>query len=86
MGWDARLKYDFMEIDFDESEDDEPLYSNLSDVNAGLAGQLKYFAKKARSLGVEIPPPMLANLQADETLNLGNASSSFDAAGIETRE
>lgn len=29
---------------------------------------------------------MLAKLQADEALNLGNATSSFDAAGIEALE
>ncbi|CAN7772628.1 hypothetical protein [Caballeronia sp. LjRoot31] len=86
MGWDARLQYHFMVIDFDDSDDDEPLYSNLSDESAGLAGQLKYFAKKARSFGIEIPQAMLAKLQTDEALNLGNATSTFDAAGIERQE
>jgi hypothetical protein len=86
MGGDARLQYHFMVIDFDDSEEDEPLYSNLSDDNAGLAGQLSYFAKKARSFGIEIPQSMLAKLQADEALNLGNATSTFDAAGVEGRE
>jgi hypothetical protein len=86
MGWDARLQYHFMVIDFDDSEEDEPLYSNLSDDKAGLAGQLRYFAKKARSFGIEIPPAMLAKLQADEALNLGNATSTFDATGVEGRE
>lgn len=86
MGWDARLQYHHMVIDFVDSEDDEPLYSNLSDEEAGLQGGLTYFAKKARSFGIEIPQTMLAKLQADEALNLGNATSAFDVAGIETRE
>jgi hypothetical protein len=86
MGWDARLQYHFMVIDFDDSNEDEPLYSNLSDDNAGLAAQLSYFAKKARSFGVEIPQSMLAKLQADEALNLGNATSTFDATGVEWQE
>jgi hypothetical protein len=86
MGWDARLQYHFMVIGFDDSNEDEPLYSNLSDDNAGLAGQLSYFAKKARSFGVEIPQSMLAKLQADEALNLGNATSTFDATGVEWQE
>ena len=86
MGWEARLQYHFMVVDYVDSDDDEPLYSNLSDDNAGLAGQLTYFAKKARSLGIEIPKTMLAKLQADGVLNLGNATSFFDAAGVESQE
>ena len=86
MGWDARLQYQYMVIDYVDSDDDEPLYSNLSDDNAGLAGQLTYFVKKARSFGIEIPQAMLAKLQADEVLNLGNATSFFDAAGVESQE
>jgi hypothetical protein len=86
MGWDARLQYHFMVVDFEDSHEDEPLYTKLSDDHAGPAGELKYFAKKARSFDIEIPPTMLAKLQADEALNLGNATLSFDAAGVEGRE
>jgi hypothetical protein len=66
--------------------DDEPVYSNLDDDEAALSGRVAYFAKKARTFGIELPPAMLAKLQADEALNLGNATSTFDAAGIETLE
>lgn len=86
MGWDVPLQYFYMVIDFVDSEDDEPLYSNLLDAEAGFAGELKYFAKKARSFGIEIPSTMFARLQTDEALNLGNESSSFDVAGVETKE
>jgi hypothetical protein len=53
---------------------------------AALAGRLAYFAKKARTFGIELPPAMLTKLQANEALNLSNATSSFDAAGIEALE
>jgi hypothetical protein len=85
MGWDKPLQYHFMVIETLDG-DEEPLYSNLDDDHAGLAGRLAHFAKKARTFGIELPPAMLAKLQADEALNLGNATSSFDAAGIETLE
>lgn len=86
MGRDRPLQYLYMVIDYVDSEDDEPLYSNLSDVEAGLRGKLAYFTKRARSFGIEIPSTMLARIQADEALNLTNGTSTFDAAGVETQE
>jgi hypothetical protein len=85
MGWDRPLQYRYMVIDSVDS-DDEPLYSNRSDDEAGLRGKLAYFTKKARSFGTEIPSAMLARIQADEALNLANGASTFDAAGVETQE
>lgn len=84
MGWDKFLQYHFMVIE--TLDDDELLYSNLHDEDAGLNGRLSYFAKKARSFGIELPLAMLAKLQADEALNIGNATSTFDAARIESVE
>jgi hypothetical protein len=83
MGWDARLQYHYMVIDHEDSDQDEPLYSNLNDRQAGLGGSLDYFVEQARLLGVDIPPAMIARLLADEALNIGNATSEFDAAGAE---
>jgi hypothetical protein len=85
IGCDKPLQYHFMMIETLDG-DDEPLYSNLDDDEAGLDGRLAYIAKKARSFGIELPPAMLAKLQADEALNMGNATSSLDAAGTETLE
>ncbi|MFK4448501.1 hypothetical protein ABH944_008531 [Caballeronia udeis] len=85
MGWDKPVQYHVMVVETFDG-DDEPRYSNLDDDEAGLAGRLAYFAKKARTFGIELPPAMLAKLQADEVLNLGDATSSFDATGIETQE
>lgn len=83
MGWDQPLQYHFMIIEY-VAGDDEPLYSNLEDEHAGFGGRVGYFANRARSLGIEIPVAMLARLQTDEVLNLGNASSIFDATGVES--
>jgi hypothetical protein len=85
MCWDKPLQYQFMVIEHLDG-DEELLYSNLDDDAAGLVGRLAYFAKKTRGFGIELPPAMLAKLQADEALNMGNATSSFDAAGIEMLE
>lgn len=85
MGWDKPLQYHFMVIETLDG-DDEPLYSNLDEDAAGLAGRLAYFAKKARTFGIEVQPAMLAKLQADEALNICNTTSTIDAVGIETLE
>jgi hypothetical protein len=85
MGWDKPLQYHFMVIEYLDG-DEELLYSNLDDDAAGLVSRLAYFAKKPRTFGIELPPAMLAKLQADEALNMGNATSTFDAAGIEMLE
>lgn len=85
MGWDKPLQYHFMVIEY-LAGDEELLYSNLDDDAGGLVGRIAYFAKKARTFGIGLPPAMLAKLQADEALNMGNATSTFDAAGIEMLE
>jgi hypothetical protein len=79
MGWDRALQYYFMVINYVDS-DDEPLYSNLDDDDAGIniKNELPYFLKKARSFNIKIPEAMIARLQADKTLNLGNEKSFFN--------
>ncbi|MCX4175663.1 MULTISPECIES: hypothetical protein [Paraburkholderia] len=86
MGWDRPLQYLYMVIDYVDSEDDEPLYSNLSVDEAGLRGKLAYFTKKTRPFGIEVPSTMLARIQSDEALNLANGTSTFDTAGVDTQE
>lgn len=81
MGWDQPLQYYFMVIEAEDADD--PLYCNLDDDAAGLEGKLVYFVGRAREMGITIPDTMLARLQTDSTLNLGNATSYFDASGVE---
>ena len=83
MGWDRALQYHFMVIEYVDG-DDAPLYSNLDDDEAGLQGRLAYFARQARTVGIELPAALLARRQVDEALNLGNATSTFDVRGAET--
>lgn len=93
MGWDRTLQYYFMVIDLLGNKDeplleDEPLYSNLNDDNAktNIKDNLSYFVKKARSFDIEIPKEMIAKLQADKVLNLGNDTSIFSEDGTEILE
>lgn len=81
MGWDRPLQYHFMVIEREGKRD--PLYSNLDDPSAGLHGSLQYFIGKALDFGIEIPPGMVARLEADRAANLGNALSRFNAHGVE---
>ena len=82
MGWDRALQYHFMVVEY--PGDDEPRYSNLNDNQAGLSGTLRYFAGKAKELGIKIPDTMIARLKTDETLDLGPRASWFDESGNET--
>lgn len=90
MGWDRPLGYYFMVISLTNTDGepiyDEPIYSNLDDDNASMSATPSYFVEKARLFGIEIPKEMIARLQKDKLLNLGNEESVFNEDGREILE
>lgn len=83
-GCENPLRHHFMVIET-FIEDDEPLYGNPHDDCAVLADWLAHFAKQARAFGIVLLPEALAKPRAQAALNLGNARSTCEVAGVETQ-
>lgn len=62
---------------------DAPRYGKLHDDLA--VARLAHFTQQARAFGMVLSPAMRAKLRAHASLNLGNATSTCDVAGVETR-
>lgn len=89
MGWDRRLQGFFMVIEKANTEEDEYIYSNLSDEALfsymGLPPSLDYFLEVLQSFGLKVPQTMIDEVRADGINNVGNRieiySSSVTEAG-----
>jgi hypothetical protein len=70
MGYDRPLDYAFCTV---MAENDEILYSNLDDENAGTEQQdVEYFRPVLDQLGVSIPESMFRDVASDQRLRVGN--------------
>lgn len=85
-GWDRPLQGFFMTVErLDAADDDEGAYaySNLDDEGLagtwGFSGDFGYFVGVARSLGIELPAPMVADVIADGAANAGNKCRDWGA-------
>jgi hypothetical protein len=77
MGYDRRLNYVFCVV---TREDEEVLYSNLDDDNAGTQQQdVDYYRPVLEDLGLRVPEPMFQEIKADQADRVGNRTVVYEA-------
>lgn len=85
VGWDKPLQGFFLVIEYEDSMDDEYLYSNLEDLSlvafCGLPPTFDHFSKKLQEFGIDLPGVMLQELEMDKRSNTGNRTVVYDMSG-----
>ncbi|AOZ11118.1 hypothetical protein [Cupriavidus malaysiensis] len=88
LGWDRRLQYFFMVIDYvdrmEERDGEGYLYSSLDEDNAFQLG-LEYFEAKLGELGITVPRSMFEEVRSDATKNVGNRQEFHTTEGLVSR-
>jgi hypothetical protein len=70
MGYDRPLDYVFCTV---TNEQDDAIYSNLDDDNAGISQQdVGYYRFVLKRLGLQIPESMFREVQGDQLARVGN--------------
>ena len=82
MGYDRRLDYVFMTVFDLDSEDEDILYCNLDDDEAGLTCQnVDYFRRILHRLVIHVPESMFIETTRDQHACVGNREVDHTPAG-----
>ena len=86
MGWDRPLQGHFLLVETDDpGAEEEFIYSNLFDPAllefGGLPPSLDYFKAKLTELGLNVPEPMVREIELDAINNVGNRHVWYDQLG-----
>lgn len=83
MGYDRPLGHFFLVVTRLQAADDEDdlIYSNLSDPLAGLARDLNRYRDILNGLGIPVPVSMISNVLQDAAERAGNKTVLYEADG-----
>lgn len=80
VGFDRPLGHFFMVI-LDGAADDELVYSNLEDPEAGFPRTLSRYQVVLKEMGLEMPEQVWADVLEDQRNNAGNLQAWYDKTG-----
>ena len=90
LGWDRPLQgyFCFVERMDPKPGEAEYVYSNLEDRalarRMGFASSIDYFDEKLQAMGITVPRAMIAEVERDGALNVGNRYVRHEAEGTGT--
>ena len=80
-GWDPQLQCFFLDIDKEDDDECDPLYSSDFDRRLRSAKTFGPYIEKLAELGITIPKAMIDALSEDKRNNTANRVNRWDAKG-----